>query len=76
MPNGRPGDNPMTDLLAHGKHPFPDDMEAMILKILSIDPHALDRLDIASFRWEHGEDLAKERRYLRSKLDKLKGDTD
>ena len=72
MPNGRPGDNPMTDLLAHGKHPFPPDMESMILEILTIDPNALDRLDIAPFRWERGEDLAEGRRYLKSKLEKLK----
>ena len=72
MPNGRPGDNPMTDLLAHGMHPFPEDMEALILEILARDQHALDRLDIAPFRWAHGQELAKGRRYLRDKLERLR----
>ena len=73
MPNGCPGDNPMTDLLAHGMHPFPEDIEALIREILAIDPHALDRLDISPFRWEQGKELAKGRRYLRGKLEKLQG---
>lgn len=33
MPNGRAGDNPLTDLIAHGAHPFPADIEAMLLRI-------------------------------------------
>lgn len=33
MPNGRPGDNPLSDLTIHGAHPFPPDIEGMLLRI-------------------------------------------
>jgi hypothetical protein len=36
--NGKPDDNPITDMLFYGKHPFPADVKAMIRKL-----HALDR---------------------------------
>jgi hypothetical protein len=38
MPNGKPGDHPLTDMLLHGAHPFPADMEAMLREILALDP--------------------------------------
>jgi hypothetical protein len=33
MPNGKPNDHPLTDLFAHGMHPFPEDMEGLILEL-------------------------------------------
>jgi hypothetical protein len=47
MPNGRPGDNPLSDLTAHGAHPFPRDIEVMLLRI--------DALGRSSNRWPLGE---------------------
>jgi hypothetical protein len=38
MANGNPGDEPLTDMLVHGLHPFPSDMEKMLREILAIDP--------------------------------------
>jgi hypothetical protein len=38
MPNGKPGDDPITDMLVHGLHPFPADIEAMLREVFSIDP--------------------------------------
>jgi hypothetical protein len=31
--NGKPGDSPLTDLTIHGAHPFPDDIEELLLRI-------------------------------------------
>jgi hypothetical protein len=31
--NGKRGDNPLTDLVFHGDHPFPPDIEEMLLRI-------------------------------------------
>lgn len=47
MPNGKYGDNPLSDMISHGAHPFPRDIEAMLLKV-----HALGR---ESGRWPLGE---------------------
>ena len=33
MVNGKHGDNPLTDLVIHGDHPFPPDIEDMLLRI-------------------------------------------
>jgi hypothetical protein len=46
MPNGKIGDHPITDLLIHGKHPFPSDIEEMIRKLHAIDPHILHTLEL------------------------------
>ena len=31
--NGKHGDNPLADLVTHGDHPFPPDIEEMLLQI-------------------------------------------
>ena len=71
MPNGRPGDNPLTDLTLHGAHPFPRDIEEMLLRI-----EALGRrpgrwplgenwpFSPREFDWEKGKDLAEARDLL------------
>ena len=64
MPNGKPGDNPLSDLVLHGAHPFPADIEALLLRI-----HQLGRrhgrwalgeswpFSPCEFDWERGRDL-------------------
>jgi hypothetical protein len=47
MPNGKHGDNPLSDLTIHGQHPFPSDIEEMLLRI--------DTLGRRSGRWPLGE---------------------
>ena len=34
--NGTPGDNPLSDLTIHGKHPFPPEVEELLLRIEAI----------------------------------------
>jgi hypothetical protein len=82
MPNGKPGDHPLTDMLIHGKHPFPADMEEMLRKILQLDPifpdgkrrfadqvRWLERFD----DWERGKNLDEGRKALKQVLDDLEG---
>ncbi|HLH54358.1 MAG TPA: hypothetical protein VKY92_12160 [Verrucomicrobiae bacterium] len=47
MPNGKPGDNPLTDFIAHGQQPFPPDIAVML--------HKIDRLGRKPGRWPLGE---------------------
>lgn len=59
MPNSKPGDHPLTDLLVHGKKLFPQDMEALIRKLRPWPPIAFaDRQSLQLLsQWELGEDL-------------------
>ncbi len=57
MPNGKPGDNPITDMLHHGAHPFPPDIEEMIRKLAAVAPHVLNDLGWDPFAWEAGKNL-------------------
>jgi len=54
MPNGKPGDHPLTDMLVHGGHPFPLDIETMLREILLADPNFPDgqRHYVEQVRWE------------------------
>lgn len=64
MANGKPADNPLTDLTIHGKHPFPPDVEEMLLRIQDLG-RADGRwplgenwpLSPREFDWEQREDL-------------------
>src|SRR4051812_14466707 len=47
VPNGKAGDNPLSDLKTHGAHPFPRDIEQMLLRI--------DALGRIPGRWSLGE---------------------
>lgn len=69
MPNGKPGDHPRTDLLVHGTHPFPADIEDMILRIHAADPRLLTRIgDQDWFDWEKGRNLEHGRTLLEQLL--------
>jgi hypothetical protein len=52
-----PGSNPIDDLLEHGKHPFPADIEALVHKIQSIQPAMLDSIRDEAGAWARGESL-------------------
>jgi hypothetical protein len=47
VPNGKHGDNPLSDLTIHGTHSFPPDIEKMLLRI--------DELGRRPGRWPLGE---------------------
>jgi hypothetical protein len=86
MPNGKPGDHPVTDMLVHGMHPFPPDIEAMLREVLRLQPEFPDgkrpfvegcEWEGRFFAWERGEGLDEGREALRRVLDELRaGDSD
>lgn len=54
MPNGKLGDHPLTDMLVHGLHPFPADIEALLREILRLQPQFPDgrRPYLEQLEWE------------------------
>ena len=63
--NGKPDENPITDMLFYGKHAFAADMEAMIRKLHAIDRRVMNELKWEPFAWEKGERLEEGRELLR-----------
>jgi hypothetical protein len=60
------GHHPITDMLAHGKHPFPKDVEDM-LRRLSTKPGAITtEIAMDAYDWERGENLEPGRKKLLS----------
>jgi hypothetical protein len=77
MSSGSLGDHPLTDLLIWGQHPFPPDMEAMILKLRDESPRYLDRIDSGEYLdWSHGKSLDAGREHLRGLLATYQADLD
>lgn len=63
VPNGKIGDNPLSDFTMHGEHPFPPDIEKLLIEI---DPFRRpDRWPLGEnwpfspqeFDWAKGKDL-------------------
>ena len=72
MPNGRPHDNPITDILSHDMHPLPAEMEALIREIAAIDEKALGELGWEPFDWEKGKNLNEGLRRLKEILERYR----
>jgi hypothetical protein len=72
MPNGKPGDHPLTDMFSHGAHPFPPDIEELIRRLASIDPLLLKEIDGDVFEWEAGRQLDEGRAKLRELIARAK----
>jgi hypothetical protein len=72
MPNGKPGDHPLTDLFSHGTHPFPEDIEEMVRLLASIDPMLLNEIEADVFQWEAGDQLDEGRAKLKGLLARAK----
>jgi hypothetical protein len=63
MPNGKPGDNPLTDLVIPNKHRSPADMEEMLGENRPFSPREFER--------EQGRELDDARRDLSHLLETL-----
>ncbi len=81
MANGKPGDHPITDMLIHGKHPFPLDMENSIRQILELAPDFPDdgrryvdqvRWEERFFDWKSGKNIEEGRIALAGALEELR----
>jgi len=70
MPNGKIGDHPITDMLVHGKHPFPADMEELIWQLHAANPKFINELGDDPFYWEKGWKRWRGRRKLKELLAK------
>ena len=64
MVNGEQGDNPLTDLTIHDEHPFPPDIEDLLLRIDELGRRdgrwALGEnwpFSAREYAWQRGEDL-------------------
>ncbi|MGH9867018.1 MAG: hypothetical protein ACREAA_02490 [Candidatus Polarisedimenticolia bacterium] len=76
MTAGGPGDHPLTDLLHWGAHPFPKEIEDLVLAIAAITPEALHDTKLPGadwWSWARGDDLETGVRLLQAKLDELTG---
>jgi hypothetical protein len=84
MANGKPGDNPLSDLTIHGEHPFPPEIEVMLLRIQELGRQP-GRWPLGEnwpfspreFQWAKGDDLEGARRdlsYLIRMLEAGRGD--
>jgi hypothetical protein len=68
MPNGKFGDSPVTDMLFHDSHPFPDDIGAMVRKLWEHDKELIINLGDMPLEWEMGRDLDEGRAMLRKMM--------
>lgn len=69
MPNGKPGDNPVTDTIVHGLHPFGKDIEELVIELYTRNPGVFDDLQQAPFDWEKGRFVPEAIRLLQGLLD-------
>jgi hypothetical protein len=72
MPNGKPSDGPVSDMLLHGMHPFPSDIEDMIRTIYAHSPVPIHHMGRAIFdAMAKGERLSEGRAMLSEVIQQL-----
>lgn len=69
MPNGKPHDNPISDIIIHGLHPFPEDLEILIKKLYQINSEIFNKLELAPFDWERGKYISEAKILLRKLIE-------
>ena len=70
MPNGKPDDHPVANMLLYGKHPFPPDIEWMLRKLIEVDRSAIEGIALNEFvDWEEGRRLYEGRKKLHGLLE-------
>jgi len=52
MPNGRPGDHPLTDILNHGSSNYPEDIDALVKQLAQMPGFSSVRERVATILWE------------------------
>ena len=69
MPNGKPGDNPVTDTVIHGLHPFSEDIEPLVIAVHTRNPGVFNDLGWCPFDWEKGLHLDSAKKLLETLLE-------
>ncbi len=69
MPNGRPHDNPISDILIHGMHPYPHDLEELVKQLHGLNPAIFNELDCEPFEWEKGKRINEAKELLESLIE-------
>ncbi len=64
MPNGKPHDHPVTDTVVHGLHPFPKEIERLVIEVHARNPGVFNDLEWAPFDWEKGLYVAEAKKLL------------
>lgn len=65
MPNGAHGDHPVSDTVVHGRHPYPPELEALVIELHRRDPGVFGALERAPFEWAAGRHVPQAIRLLR-----------
>lgn len=52
MPNGRPGDHPLTDILSYGASSFPDDITKAVKRLAASPQFAHVREQVSEILWQ------------------------
>jgi hypothetical protein len=68
MSMGGPDDHPITDMLHHGRNPFPTDVADMLRKLNSINPKILNTFALEAYDWAEGRALDEGRAKLAAEL--------
>jgi hypothetical protein len=66
MATNRPKEHPIRELLLHGQHPFPKDMEEMIQRLHLKAGAITAEIAMDAYDWERGEQLETGRKKLRA----------
>ena len=66
MADERPREHPIRELLLHGEHPFPIDMEEMIQRLHAKAGAITAEIAMDAYDWERGEQLELGRKKLRA----------
>ena len=66
MSDERPKEHPIRELLLHGGHPFPPDMEEMIQRLHLKAGAITAEIAMDAYDWERGEQLDRGRKKLRA----------
>ena len=79
MPNGNPGDHPITDLMKHGLHSMPEEIEELIktlweLRSPNFSPHdpVWDDIYMKASDWEQGRNVAEGKAHLEKRIASVK----
>lgn len=57
MTTVKPGHHPITDMLAHGRHPFPKDIEDLLRRLSSKPGAITTEIAMDAYDWERAQNL-------------------